>query len=200
VINKRHLNKDKFKKRNKSSSSYSNKSFGKKNLNEIKVVSTNISKDKEPAESKKQNKPNFVRSSKESNYNNKIEKPDKRYSRPRNLSKDFNKKDTKNDNIRKAALKSQFIQYKINIADKKKCSKCNRTIEEMDSSIKDDKNNKVYHFNCVLSEIKKDNSIESKQRIVYLGSGAFGVIEDLDPSSNNHKFEIKKKIQFIDNS
>ena len=70
----------------------------------------------------------------------------------------------------------------------------------MESSIKENKKNQYYHFNCVMDEIKKDNVVESKQRIVYLGSGVFGIIEDLEPDTNNHKFIIKKKIQYIDNN
>ena len=70
----------------------------------------------------------------------------------------------------------------------------------MDSSIKDNKTNHYYHFNCVINEIKKDNVLEQKQRIVYLGSGAFGIIEDADQEPNSHKFIIKKKIQYINNN
>ena len=69
----------------------------------------------------------------------------------------------------------------------------------MASSIKDQKNKKYYHFNCVMENLKKDNMVNPKERIVYLGSGAFGIIENLEPSTNSHKFVIKKKIQFIEN-
>ena len=195
--NKRNLNKDKIRNTRKKSKFFSERQFKKKNWNEIKVVSTNVLKDKDKDKDFKEKK------DKKNNYNSSSQSNYKRISR---VSENKNDKNIKTKNFtkstidKKTVLNNHYIQYKINKIEKKNCAKCNKKIEEMDSSIKDSKKELYYHFNCVMDEIKKDNVVEGKQRIVYLGSGTFGIIEDIGPDLNNHKFIIKKKIQYIDNS
>ena len=78
---------------------------------------------------------------------------------------------------------------------KEKCFICDKSIEDMPSAIIDQKDSKYYHFNCVISKLYRENVIEQKQRLVYLGSGAFGIIEN-PKNDNSSRFVIKKKIQF----
>ena len=195
--NRRNLNKNKIRQNREKNNFFSEKRFKKKKWNEIKVVSTNILKNKNKEKDTKDNK---EKKDKKPNYHSVKETNYKKVSENKN-EKDFKfLNSNKNDIEKKAVLKNHFVQYKLNRIGKKVCSKCNKKIEEMKSSIKDNKTDQYYHFNCVINEIKKDNAVDSKQRIVYLGNGAFGIIEDLEPETNNHKFIIKKKIQYIDNS
>lgn len=194
MINKRsnkYSDSDKIRKKN---TYHNDKSPRKKYSNDIKVVSTNVSKDKKNKENKekKDKKISFLSTKKTSNIRTNKNKKFDRPKKTENLNKSIPNK--------KAEIKSNIMQYKLKGTDKQICSKCNRIIEDMDSSIKDTNNNKYYHFNCILNEIKKDNVLTAKQRIVYLGSGAFGIIENLSTDNNSCKFVIKKKIQFIDNT
>ncbi len=197
MINKKNIKYSDRDKSRKKSTFHHGKSPRKKYSNEIKVVSTNVTKDKKSKESKeikekKDKKIPFLSSKKTNNI--KINKS-KKYDKPK-------KTEQLNKNIidKKSSIKNEIMQYKLKAMEKQTCFKCSRVIEDMESSIKDTNVNKFYHFNCILNEIKKDNVINSKQRVVYLGSGAFGIIENLSSDSNSYKFVIKKKIQYIDNS
>ena len=150
---------------------YSKKLNNKKFNNDIKVVSTNIIK-----EDLKKN----------------VENKDKNF---RNNFKNF--RDAKKNIERPKSINTKRISiYKVNFLKRENCVICNRLIIDMPSSISDTINNKYYHFDCVMKDIKKDNIIKQSQRLVYAGNGAFAIIED-SVKDGRKKFEIIKNIQYI---
>ncbi len=51
------------------------------------------------------------------------------------------------------------------------------------------------HFECVIRRIGEDEKISESERVVYLGNGSFGIIEDRTASGES-KYVIRKRIQF----
>lgn len=85
--------------------------------------------------------------------------------------------------------------YKINTLSYQICSLCNKQIVNMSTAIFQKENNKYYHFECVTSEIRKRVILKPNQRISYMGSGIFAVIEDIKVDGK-FKFSIKQRINF----
>jgi hypothetical protein len=160
------------------------KSFGSvKRNSEIKVVSTNVTKEKE--ESKNPPKQSFRERqgrSRSDNYNNRGREEAK---------KSFPPKPRRNLEAYK-----NIMSFQPKTLDKEKCTICTKLIDDMPSAIFDKEKNEYYHFNCVLTKVESENKIEGRERIAYLGSGSFGIIENTGGNSSS-KFSIKKKIQFI---
>jgi hypothetical protein len=50
------------------------------------------------------------------------------------------------------------------------------------------------HFDCVLERVAASESLASGEKLVYLGSGAFGVVEFKDKSESH--FTVKRRIQW----
>jgi hypothetical protein len=50
------------------------------------------------------------------------------------------------------------------------------------------------HFDCVLERVAASETLESGEKLVYLGSGAFGVVEFKDKSEAH--FAVKRRIQW----
>ena len=162
---------------------YSKKLNNKKFNNDIKVVSTNIIK-----EDLKKNVEKRAKIDKKNIFEHK----DKNF---RNNFKNF--RDAKKNIERPKSINTKRISiYKVNFLKRENCVICNRLIIDMPSSISDTINNKYYHFDCVMKDIKKDNIIKQSQRLVYAGNGAFAIIED-SVKDGRKKFEIIKNIQYI---
>jgi len=167
--------------------SWADKNNSKRNGSEIKVVSTNVTKE-ESKDTK--STPQFKQ----------------REQKPRpEAFKRFKREESRNNNTNNnssyAARKERSSAFKenapfhVNTFEKSKCTFCEKLIDDMSSAIFDKEKNQYFHFNCVMNKLGDENSIQVKERVVYLGSGAFGIIENQD--NNSSKFLIKKKIQFI---
>jgi hypothetical protein len=50
------------------------------------------------------------------------------------------------------------------------------------------------HFDCVLERVAASETLVSGEKLVYLGSGAFGVVEFKD--KNESLFTVKRRIQW----
>lgn len=74
------------------------------------------------------------------------------------------------------------------------CVVCAQPIAEMASAIAYGAEQGPAHFDCVVAELAKRETLEGEERIAYLGSGLFGVIVDKE----NHRFEIHRKIAVED--
>ena len=72
------------------------------------------------------------------------------------------------------------------------CSICNKPIRDVSSAINDQESENPAHFDCILKKLSESESLEKQEKIVYLGSGNFGIVK----ITNNKKFEIVKKIQY----
>lgn len=169
--NRYNRNKKKFD-NNKDNGNGGNKRFG----SEIKVVSTNVTKEDVKTKDVK----------KETGSRNRTQNYQKPKETPKPVQNNSRKIYSDNKNL---------LPYQMKPAGKEKCSICDKMIEDMPNAIIDRKDNKFYHFTCVVNKLSKENPLETKQRMVYLGSGAFGVIENAF-NDGSYKFLIKKKIQF----
>jgi len=179
---------------------YSSSFVKKKKYNEdVRVVSTNVKSDDTKSKSD---------SSKVSLFNKKSEfnkKSDKNINGITNNKERLNRNNyKKNNNEEKKVINNknkvirEIIPYTLNKAKKEVCFVCNRIIADMHNVINDPDNNRFFHFDCILQELKKNNNLDSTQRIVYTGSGNFAIIEDIIEDGRK-KFVIKKNIQYIDN-
>ena len=50
------------------------------------------------------------------------------------------------------------------------------------------------HFDCMLEKLKKENSLESSDKVVYLGAGNFGVVR-IEKGKSGKDFKIVKKLE-----
>lgn len=72
------------------------------------------------------------------------------------------------------------------------CSICNKPIRDVSAAITDQESEKAAHFDCILKKLSETEGLDNQEKIIYLGSGDFGVVKII----NNKKFEIIKKIQY----
>ena len=55
------------------------------------------------------------------------------------------------------------------------------------------------HFDCILEDLKKSNELSEKEKIVYLGGGTFGIIEETEPTKDSSsRFFVRKRINYED--
>jgi hypothetical protein len=72
------------------------------------------------------------------------------------------------------------------------CAICGEAISDMSNAIAVGEDGLPAHFDCVLKQLSKTEEMASGERIVYLGSGNFGVIA---PSNEDHvPFNIVRKL------
>jgi hypothetical protein len=76
----------------------------------------------------------------------------------------------------------------------KDCSVCGVLISEMVSAVAWGADRLPAHFDCVLQELSKRETLLAEEKIAYLGSGLFGVIVEKE----NSRFEIHRKIMVDD--
>lgn len=193
--NKKHSFRDRDRKISNPNDVYKNYSKDEehkpKYSNDVRVVSTNIIKENKDVKVKNKS---IANNSNKSNYRpvkkEEFNKP--YYNKPKNKKYQRSISDIK----RRELIQKEIQSYQFSISqDKKECPKCNKRIDYISNSIYDKNKDEYYHFDCVFSEIKKDMLIKPNQRLVYLGSGAFGLIEDSGEHGSS-KFIIKKKIQY----
>lgn len=72
------------------------------------------------------------------------------------------------------------------------CSICNNPIRDISAAITDLETEKPAHFDCVLKKLSETENLESQEKVIYLGSGEFGVVKII----NSKKFEIVRKIKY----
>ncbi|HOL57423.1 MAG TPA: hypothetical protein PLD75_07680 [Spirochaetota bacterium] len=180
---------------NRNKKDLKNKDKNQKNNREIKAVVTTVNKNISEEKSKidsSQNKGikiNFLNKNKTDNKNEqKEQKREKVIIDSKNLKSNQNKKIIVKRN-------RSIIPYKINTFSSEFCSICNKKIENMSTSIFQKDSGKYFHFDCVTSEIRKRVILKPNQRLSYIGSGTFAVIED-EKIDGKQKFVIKERINY----
>lgn len=96
----------------------------------------------------------------------------------------------------KSKIPRNIIPYKVAVIESVQCPICNKSINNMANSIKDLSTENHCHFECVVAELKKQVNVRQNQRIAYVGSGSFAVIEDTKEDGRN-KFIIIQKLQYM---
>ena len=143
----------------------SSKKFGKDNYNKFYNNRNN--------HKKKNNKKQFYKN----NYNNQ--------------SKNNNKKTVEE-------YEKIYLNKRMNDdSEKPICPICNNPIYITEEGINHNETNKLAHFECILDEIRQKNinDMDESDKIVYLGSGTFGIIRE---RQNGKKFNlfVRKRINY----
>jgi hypothetical protein len=72
------------------------------------------------------------------------------------------------------------------------CAICGETIKDVSNAIATGEEGRPAHFDCILRQLSAQEDLASGERIIYLGSGNFGVIA---PSNEDHvPFTIVRKL------
>ncbi|OEJ15810.1 hypothetical protein BFL38_10135 [Brachyspira hampsonii] len=77
------------------------------------------------------------------------------------------------------------------------CPICNEPIYIVEEAIRHNASGELAHFECILNEIKDNNiaDMEEEDKIVYLGSGTFGIIQERQ-NGKNTRFFVRKRINY----
>ena len=82
-----------------------------------------------------------------------------------------------------------------------KCGICQQDIQDLSTAIALPEPERLpAHFDCIIKRIKENENLGEKEQVVYLGSGSFGVVENVSGNQGNQgpNFKIIKKIDFED--
>jgi hypothetical protein len=74
------------------------------------------------------------------------------------------------------------------------CPLCDKPIYDMSNAIAEPSGGLPSHFDCILDRVGMAETIAPNEKIVYLGGGAFGVVEFKDKNENS--FVVKRRIQW----
>ncbi len=77
------------------------------------------------------------------------------------------------------------------------CPFCSKEIKEPLTSLLEKESMKKAHFECILSQIAKIYQLNGREKIYYIGNGAFGVIEE-KRFKNKVKINIRERFQYIE--
>lgn len=136
-------------------------------------------------------KPNTAENSRNKNKNNKknnsvtvkgnvsVKKNNKKRKRKNNNEKKSNAK-SGSQLLPKLGVKTPHSSLPVLKVKKVKeplitCTYCGKVIENIASAIKPDENS-IYHFDCMLEKLKKDESLADGEKISYIGRGNFAIV------------------------
>ena len=100
--------------------------------------------------------------------------------------------DNKNTKLRDAAVQRHLYE---NIAAQKEkdeairelkqrrvvCPVCGKDIEDMASAVVDKASGKPAHFDCILDQLQKTETLGENEKIAYIGQGRFALLRYEDP-------------------
>ncbi len=72
------------------------------------------------------------------------------------------------------------------------CPVCKKNIRDISAAITENESGSPAHFDCILKKLSENEEIGKQEKVIYLGSGNFGIVKLL----NNRKFEIIKKLNY----
>jgi hypothetical protein len=75
------------------------------------------------------------------------------------------------------------------------CPICGKSVYDLSTAISASRESgEPAHFDCVLERVNASETLGAGEKLVYLGSGAFGVVEFKDKSDS--AFVVKRRIQW----
>ncbi|MDR0377000.1 MAG: hypothetical protein LBH70_04315 [Spirochaetaceae bacterium] len=77
------------------------------------------------------------------------------------------------------------------------CSMCGKPIKDITSAVADRLTGAPAHFDCIVSQISKSETIEKGDTVTYIGGGRFGVVHFTNPHDTRN-FKVKKIIEWED--
>ena len=145
----------------------------------------------------KQNNNNKTQRNKTNNYHHNNNKHHQQNNKKNHNNK---KKNYKHYNNKKTIEEYEkiYIEKRMKEAgDKPLCPICNEPIYIIEEAIRHNSSGEYAHFECIVNEIKTENidDIEKDEKIVYLGAGTFGIIQEKQGGKNT-KFSVKKRINY----
>jgi hypothetical protein len=72
------------------------------------------------------------------------------------------------------------------------CSSCGKPIGDIASAICDHEEGRVFHFDCLLTRLKQNETLDEGDDFAYIGGGRFGIVHH----DSRKKFSIKKIIEW----
>lgn len=143
-------------------------------MSEKKVKKFNSNNSHKKFQSNKKNKNKFYNKNKYSNQYKHQEKSIEEY------EKNYLKKRMKED------------------VERTSCPICNEPIYIIEEAIRHSITGELAHFECVVNEIRKNNisEMEEEDKIVYLGSGTFGIIQERQNGKNSSRLFVRKRINY----
>lgn len=75
------------------------------------------------------------------------------------------------------------------------CPICQKPILDIPSALSDKKSGSPVHFECVMSDLEKTETVGQNEKICYIGQGRFGILYFENPRDQRH-FTIKKIIEW----
>jgi hypothetical protein len=77
------------------------------------------------------------------------------------------------------------------------CPICGKPIKDISSALSEKNSGEPAHFDCVITKIAEQESLEKGDQIAYIGGGRFGVIHFTSPQ-DARTFKIKKILEWED--
>ncbi len=74
------------------------------------------------------------------------------------------------------------------------CPFCGNSVKDIYTAIASEEDEAPSHFDCIIKELEKRETLEKDEKIVYLGRGSFGIIKTRN--SGSIKFFVRKRIQY----
>jgi len=75
------------------------------------------------------------------------------------------------------------------------CPICSLPMRDIHSAIAYPPSDQPAHFECVVSRIAEDEHLAPGERVVYLGHGSFGIVQDQSQQGKS-RYVVRKRIQF----
>lgn len=107
----------------------------------------------------------------------------------------FNKKGKNSKPQKKKELIPPFERRRIELG--LVCYSCHKKIQDPFSAIASpDDPKEVYHFDCAIDKIKKEQPLNEGESIIYIGAGSFAIARVKRTTKLKTDFEIIRKIEF----
>ncbi len=74
------------------------------------------------------------------------------------------------------------------------CPICGNSVKDMSTAIAFGEDGEPAHFDCILKQLESRETLESDEKICYLGNGSFGIIKTR--AGGPMKFFVRKRIQY----
>ena len=75
-----------------------------------------------------------------------------------------------------------------------KCPYCGQNVRDVLTAIALKEGEQPTHFDCVLKKISEEEELQPKEKVIYLGNGAFGIVR-FKNQSDLRNFVIRKRVQ-----
>ncbi len=77
------------------------------------------------------------------------------------------------------------------------CPVCGMSVKNLNIAIEEKKSHEPAHFECIMRELATEVQLTPQERLHYLGSGCFGIVQ-FEEGKGLSSFSIKRKIQYED--